>query len=148
MAGTQVLSKILDIREKEKKDAQLAYHKSVDAFEEIGTKLLKLLQKKEAAEAVYEESLSSNMHIDFIQDQLAYIARLEKNIQALQVQLQRARHNMESKQALLSEAHIETKKFEKIIEFRNNESLTQLKQAEESFMNEISIQQYLSHKNR
>ncbi|MFS0672436.1 flagellar export protein FliJ [Ornithinibacillus sp. 179-J 7C1 HS] len=148
MAGTQVLTKILDIREKEKKDAQLAYRRSVDIFEDIGTKLFNLLQKKEKAEEAYEEALSSNMHIEFIQDQLAYMERLKREIEELQVQVQQARANMESKQWILSEAHIETKKFEKIIEFRTNETVNQQKQREESFMNEISIQQYLSHKNR
>jgi flagellar protein FliJ len=145
MAGTAVLSKILDIREKEKKDAQVAYRQSVDAFEEVAMKLLELLQKKEAAESSYDEALSSSMHLDYIQDQLAYIETLNKKIDNLQVEVQQARTIMESKQQKLSEAHVETKKYEKIIEFRTNEIVEKVKKAEESFMNEISIQQFLSH---
>jgi flagellar protein FliJ len=147
MAGTQTLNKILDIREKEKKGAQLAYRESVDVFEDVGTRLLQLLQKKEAAEASYEEALTSSMNIEYIQNQLAYIESLIKKINELQVQVQQARSNMESKQLKLSEAHVETKKFEKIIEFRKKEVAFKERRAENSYMNELSIQQYLSHKN-
>lgn len=146
LSGTAVLTKILDIREREKKDAQLAYKKSVDLFEEVGTKLLKLLQRKEAVEASYEESLQSNMNLDQIQDQLAYIEILNKQIEDLQLQVQKARYNMESKQQILTDAHVETKKFEKIIEIRKTEAQEVLKRAEATFMDDISIQQYLSHK--
>ncbi|GIO26152.1 MAG TPA: flagellar export protein FliJ [Ornithinibacillus sp.] len=146
MAGTAVLSKILDIREREKKDAQIDYYKAVDVFEDIATKLFNLLQKKEAAEAAYEEALLSSMHLDFIQDQLTYIDTLTKRIDELQKQVQQARSIMEFKQQKLSEAHVETKKFEKIIEVRNNEETIMRNKMEESFMNELSIQQYLSHK--
>lgn len=146
MAGTAVLTKILDIREKEKQDAQLAYRKSVDVFEEVATELLDLLRKKEAAESSYEQGLTSNMHLNFIQDQLAYIESLEKKVSELQGKVSYARSNMEMKQQVLSDAHVETKKFEKIIEFRTSELLDKVKKVEESFMNEVSIQQYLSHK--
>ena len=146
MAGTAVLTKILDIREKEKKDAQIAYRKSVDIFEEVAIEMFDLLQKKEAAEASYEDGLISNMHLNFIQDQLAYIESLENKIAELQRKVSHARTNMEMKQQVLSDAHVETKKFEKIIEFRTSEELEKVKKAEDSFMNEISIQQYLSHK--
>jgi flagellar protein FliJ len=146
MAGTVVLTKILDIREKEKKDAQIAYRKSVDIFEEVATELFDLLRKKEAAETSYEEALTSSMYLNFIQDQLAYIETLESKITELQKKVSLARTNMETKQQVLSDAHVETKKFEKIIEFRTNEELDKVKKAEDSFMNEISIQQYLSHK--
>jgi flagellar protein FliJ len=146
MAGTAVLTKILDIREKEKQDAQLAYRKSVDVFEEVATELLDLLRKKEAAESSYEQGLTSNMHLNFIQDQLAYIESLERKVAELQGKVSYARSNMEMKQKVLSDAHVETKKFEKIIEFRTSELLEKVKKVEESFMNEVSIQQYLSHK--
>ncbi|WP_010093426.1 flagellar export protein FliJ [Ornithinibacillus scapharcae] len=146
MSGTAVLTKILDIREREKRDAELAYKRSVDLFEEVGTKLLRILQKKEAVEASYEESLRSNMNLDQIQDQLAYIESLNKHIEDLQLQVQKARYNMESKQQVLTEAHVETKKFEKIIDIRATEEQEVLKRAEATFMDDISIQQYLSHK--
>ncbi|WP_026906120.1 flagellar export protein FliJ [Paucisalibacillus globulus] len=146
MSGTAVLTKILDIREKEKKDAQIAYRKSVDTFEEVATELFELLRKKEAVETSYEEALTSSMHLNFIQDQLAYIETLETKITELQKKVSLARTNMETKQQVLSDAHVETKKFEKIIEFRTSEELDRVKKAEDSFMNEISIQQYLSHR--
>lgn len=146
LSGTAVLTKILDIREREKRDAQIAYKQAVDLFEEVGTKLLKILQKKESVEASYEESLQSNMNLDQIQDQLAYIESLNKHIEDLQYQVQQARFHMESKQQILTEAHVETKKFEKIIDIRKTEAQDVLKRAEASFMDDISIQQYLSHK--
>ncbi|WP_047981270.1 flagellar export protein FliJ [Ornithinibacillus contaminans] len=148
MAGTLALTKILDIRELEKKNAQVEYHQSVESFEQVATKLFQLLKQKESAEEMYEEALCENMDLEQIQDQIAYIETLNKRIIVLQEQVQQARTQMETKQVLLSEAHVEAKKFEKIIEFRTREELEVIKKEEKALMDDISIQQYLSHKNR
>lgn len=55
---------------------------------------------------------------------------------------------MDNKQVVLNEAYIEVKKFESIIETRKRLEAEKMEKMEKSFMDEISINQYLSHKNR
>ncbi|WP_249869784.1 flagellar export protein FliJ [Oceanobacillus saliphilus] len=148
MARTVALSKILDIRENEKKIAQKAYHQSMDSFEKIATELYTLLRKKENAEVSYDRYIHSTAPIDMIKEQAVYIERLNTQINELQKLVQKARNDMDSKQVKLSDAHIEVKKFERIIENRNDIEEKYRKKVENNFMDEISITQYLSHKNR
>lgn len=148
MAETMVFSKILSVRENEKKDAQKEYHQSMKFFEEIATKLYNLLRKKEVAEESYESYLHKTTPIDLIKGQITYLEVLNKQIVSLQNEVQKARSNMESKQSILTDAHVEVKKYEKLIEVRQQTQEGNLKKAEKAFMDEISIQQYLTHKNR
>lgn len=148
MAETVVLSKILNVREKEKNEAQKAYHQAMDFFEKVANQLYTLLKKKEAAEESYETYIHTTVSLDRIREQLAYIERLNNQIMQLQQDVQKARSEMESRQLKLTDAHVEVKKYEKIIEFRKKSEEEIFKKAEKMSMDEISIQQYLSHKNR
>lgn len=148
MAGTAALSKVLNVRELEKKNAEKDYRHSMDQFESAATKLYKVLKKKEQAEDTYASYLAEMTPIDVIKEQAEYIEVLNKQIVQLQRDVQFARNAMEQKQDILAEAHIEVKKFESIIERREAEREAQLKSEERKMMDEISIQQYLSYKNR
>nr|WP_246187681.1 flagellar export protein FliJ [Ornithinibacillus caprae] len=138
----------MNVREKEKKDAQQAYQQSVDYFERIATAMYTLLQKKERAELAYEESIQEPTQIESIIEQLNYIETLSKQIENLQRDVQLARSEMETKQSELTNAHVEVKKFEKIIEFRKRDYEKEEKRLENTMMDEVSIQQFLSCKNR
>lgn len=146
MTGTTALSKVLHIRENEKTQAQKAYQKSIDIFEEVATQLYELLRKKEKAEALYETYLQASTPIDKIREQAGYIENLSNQIITLQQEVQHARGEMESNHDHLSEAHVEVKKFEKIIQYRQEETAALIKKNEKDSMDEISIQQYLSRK--
>jgi len=148
MAGTASLSKILNVREQEKKNAEKDYRISLESFEIIATKLYNVLKKKETAEGAYDSYLQATTPIDVIKEQVAYIEVLNKQILKLQSDVQRARTVMETSQDKLAEAHIEVKKYEKIIEHRVMEREEGIRRAEKAMMDEISIQQYLSYKNR
>jgi len=52
MAETVVFSKILHVRENEKKDAQKIYYQAMDVFEKVASELYVLLKKKETAEEI------------------------------------------------------------------------------------------------
>lgn len=146
MAGTAALSKVLHIRENEKTRAQKAYQKSIDSFEEVATQLYELLRKKETAENLYETYLQQSTPIGKIREQSVYIDNLNKQIIALQQNVQHARNEMESKHEYLTDAYVEVKKFEKIIEHREEEAAELIKKSERDSMDEISIRQYLSQK--
>lgn len=142
--GTVTLTKVLNIREQEKMDAQKAYNQSLKTFEEIATRLYMLLKKKEAAEETYEVSIQDSMQIEKIRQQMDYIEILSRKIVDLERDVQKAREEMNLKHSKLENAHVEVKKFEKIIENRQQTKAEMLRKQEEATMDEISIQQYLS----
>ncbi|UFU01025.1 flagellar export protein FliJ [Radiobacillus kanasensis] len=142
MAVIQTFEKILNVREREKKEAQKAYKQSVDSFEEIATKLYELLRKKEEAESNYQTQLEKAVSIDALSSHSTYMEKLQKAIHEVQYSVNQARENMEVFQGKLTDAHIEVKKFEKMIESKKQKLSDQLKLQENSFMDEISLQQY------
>lgn len=146
MHPTQTLAKILNIREKEKKDAQLAHYESTVHFEKVATKLHSLLVEKENVEKSYEKDFGKITSIDKIREQMAYIDYLTQQIVRLQEQVNEARNTMEVKQVKLTDAHVEVKKYEKIIEFRKHEQLKSELRKERIMMDEVSTQQYVSRK--
>lgn len=148
MADTYVLTKLLDVREKEKKDAQKAYEKSLHFFEEVATRLYTLLKKKENAEASYERYLTNTVPLNKIKGQLTYIQQLNRQIMTLQKDVQTARRELEKKQQTLTDAYVEVKKFEKIIEHRKLKQENIRKKQELQAMDEASVQQFLYGKNR
>ncbi|GGJ44069.1 flagellar export protein FliJ [Virgibacillus salexigens] len=148
MAETVVLNKLLHVREREKIAAQKVYQQSIDFFEAIGTQLYELLKKKEAAEASYEASLSDMTTLEKLREQVRYIEELNHHIVRLQEEVNQARNNMESNQEQLTNAHIEMKKFEKLIETREKNEIEIQQRKEKASMDELSIYQFLNHKNR
>jgi len=148
MAETFVLSKILLVREKEKDEAQKAYFHSREFFEEIATRLYTLLRKKEDAEESYENYIQTTTPLDRIKEQIAYIEKLNKQILSLQSDVQEARNEMERKQTKLTNAYVEVKKYEKVIEKRKNAHASYIRKKENESMDEISLQRYLNKKIR
>lgn len=148
MAETKSFRKILYVREQEKMDAQKAYQQSTDSFEQIATRFYYLLKKKEDAETSYEELIQHSTTLDKVKEQAAYIEKLNKQIIYLQHEVQHAKNEMESKQSQLTNAHVEVKKFQHIIDSRNNAEAEKEKQLERNRMDAISLKQYISYKNR
>ena len=142
--GTTTLTKVLHIREMEKIDAQKAYNQSMESFEEVATRLYQLLKKKEDAEESYEESIQETTPIEIIRQQMDYIEMLSRKIVKLEQDVQNARMEMENKHGKLKDAHVEVKKFEKIIQIRKQSAKEMEKKLEKETMDEISINQYLA----
>lgn len=143
MAETIALSKILRIREKEKMDAEKSYQQSMAFFENIATRLYTLLKRKETVESSFESGMQDIIPIEKIKEQVAYIEDLNKQILNLQAEVNKARNEMDVEQSKLTDAHIEVKKFEKMIAHRKQVKKEVLQKYENEAMNEISIQQYL-----
>ena len=148
MAETKSFIKILHVREREKMDAQKSYQHSMDVFEQIATKFYHLLKKKENAEATYDALIHDSTTLDKVKEQASYIEKLNTQIVRLQSEVQQARSEMEVKQSKLTDAHVEVKKFQSIIESRHHNKLEYEKKLERKQMDELSLQQHLSYKNR
>lgn len=142
MAETAVLTKILNVREQEKIDAQKEQVEARDNFEKVATQLYTNLKTKEQAELTLETYMQESSAINYIKDQSLYIQALNKKIMSLQHHVQKARQEMENKQEVLTEAHVEVKKIEKMIEHRKAAFHAQEQKIEMMMMDEISIRQF------
>lgn len=103
-----------------------------------------MLKKKEQVEEELSLSQSRVMSIGEIQSKSNYLENLMKKAILLQEKVNEARTTMEQKRTLLTEAHIEMSKVEKLIEFRVKEIRAQRTRVENMQMDEISIQQYMA----
>lgn len=142
------LEKILHIKENEKHKAQLQHLRSVEVFEKVALNLYQLLKRKETAEQQLDDILRRKMTITELREQSAYIEQLKQEIILLQEEVNEARALMEQRKDHLTNKHIEFKKIEKIIEQRREKLKEEELRAENILMDEISIQQYMSQKNR
>ncbi|WP_186577471.1 flagellar export protein FliJ [Aquibacillus kalidii] len=148
MANVKTFQKILDYRQVQKNDAQMAYSQSVESFEAIATKLYNLLRKKEEIERQYQTYIENVGTVTTIATHYSYLEQLNKKILQLEVTVNKARNEMDIKQLALTDAHIEVKKFEKLIEQKKQKQV-QLELIEDNkVMDETSVRQFLFHKDR
>lgn len=149
MADLKTFYKIKDIRAREKKEKQKQYQEQVEIFEEKAQQLYKVLKQKEEAERQFENCLRSGtvQAMSFIQHQ-HYLERLDQAIDDLQPQVHKARLGMQTSQEKLTDAYVEVKKFEKLIENKIEKQMFHLKQEENKHMDELSMTQYLNSQNR
>ena len=149
MATLKAFTKIKDIREREKNERQVDYQSAMAVFEQVATTLYTLLKQKEEAMALFEaeQRKKTVKASSFLQHQ-RYIDSLEKQIESLQPKVQKAREAMNARQVELTDAYVEMKKFEKVID-RKLEVEKQLRKEDEfRQMDDLSMKQYLNFQNR
>lgn len=144
MTTIRAFHKILSHQERLKNQAQANYQEAVNSFEQVATKLYALLQKKERVETEYNYYLEASGTVTTLATHYAYIEQIKKQIEAVQVEVNRERFNMEKKQEKLTEAHVEVKKFEKIIEKKKSNIIALEVYQESQAMDEVSNRQYFS----
>ena len=142
MSKIKVLDKVLDVRESEKQTAQKEQLAAQNEFEKVATELYELLKSKELAEQKLHEVLTESSSIAEMKNMSLYIETLVQKIPMLQKEVQLARKKMEAKQGDLTEAHVEVKKIEKMIENRKLAEKLEEERTEKMLMDEISIRQY------
>lgn len=142
MSNTAVLEKILNVKENEKRDAQAKKIKAVEYFEKKATELYQVLKTKETAEQKFQIVMRENATITTIREQSNYISLVNQKINELQQHVQKARMVMEEKQEAFTDAHVEVKKIEKLIEIREKEQQELIQKQEMLQMDEISLRQF------
>lgn len=108
--------KILDVKEQEKTESEMAYKESIQVFEEIATKLYDLLKKKEELIAYQQGRLQVGSSIDEINHYSKFIDSLEKTIEDVQQKVVQARAKMNWHEQKLLEKNLEVRKYEKMRE--------------------------------
>lgn len=109
-------AKILNVREQEKTETEMAYKEAVSAFEKIATKLYDLLKKKEDTMDTQNNQLAQGLSINHIHHYSNYIDALQKSIDKLQTEVIQARAKMNWFEEKLLEKSLEVRKFEKMKE--------------------------------
>lgn len=142
MSNLTTLIKIEQLRKDEKNQALLEQRKAVDQFEMIAKQLYEQLKTKERAEATLTKYIQTEV-IGKIREQTVYIDMLQQKVNVLQHKVQIARENMEQKQQIVTEKHIELKKIEKMIELRKERAKKEAALMEMKQMDEISLNRYI-----
>ncbi|PYZ93145.1 flagellar export protein FliJ [Salipaludibacillus keqinensis] len=137
------LEKVLEVKDFEKTDAELAYTESVKHFEGVATKLYELLKRKEELILANERKLEKGLTISMIQLNEETISYLQKEIDHLQVNTQEARKRMNEKERYLTFKSIDLKKYEKMKEIKKTQYIENEKRTEQRFLDEISVQQFV-----
>ncbi|MFP7169127.1 flagellar export protein FliJ [Terribacillus sp. 7520-G] len=145
MADTKIFEKILRMKERERKAAQQAFAEKQQQFESAATTLYELLKKKEGAEEQLSKGLAASVPIQRLSEHHAFLESINRQIDRAQIAVQFARNAMMEKQELLSEAYIEVKKIEKLLEKKRQEAWRKLQDEEKRQMDDISIRQFLAN---
>lgn len=143
MSNTIALKKILDLRNEEKNKALLEQKEAIDQFEKVAKQLYTQLKTKETAESTLKKMYERSEIILKIREQTIYIDAVQNRINELQKQVQIARNDMERKQHIVTEKHVELKKVEKMIEKREEKAKKEAALLEMKQMDEISLNQYI-----
>lgn len=146
MNDTVAFHKILQFRENEKKRAEQLHQQSIQAFEKIAMQMYEMLKKKEATEQAYENNIQKMVQLTTMDQTVRYIEQLNGHIAHIQQQVNDARNEMDHRQQLVTSAHMEMKKVEKLIEKRTEAYNQQITQEENAFMDELSMQQFFKRK--
>lgn len=146
MSKTKTLDKLHKLKERGLSEAEKQYRRAVDYFEEVGEELYKILKKKETVQATIQDQMKSGFKIFDLYQYDQYHQSLIEQENYWQMKVHQARVNMNKKQDNLTQIHQEVKKFEKLIEKKNEEIKQEIKKIDMKFIDEISVQQYLRQK--
>lgn len=113
---TYRFEKILTVKDQEKTESELAFKESIQAFEEIATKLYDLLKKKEDLIHYQQERLKVGSSIDEVNHYSKFIDSMEKTIADVQQKVVQARAKMNWHEQKLLEKNLEVRKYEKMRE--------------------------------
>ena len=137
--------KILTIKEKEKNDSESKYSKALKEFETEAENLYQVLKKKEELLDSQSEQLKRGLSVQQVRHNQHFMENHEKMIAHYQKRVVDTRSKMQFYHQLLIEKNVEVKKYEKIKEKDYQRYFNEMKYEENRQMDEISIQQYMSH---
>ncbi len=130
----------MELKEREKVDAEAEYSFSVRHFEKVATDLYDLLKKKEEIESSARNQMSTGVSIFMLQQTENQLLRIQQGIVEYQRSTQIARSKMTEKQEQLITASVELKKYEKMKEQKFMEFQIEQKSIDSRQMDEISVQ--------
>ncbi|MBY0026547.1 flagellar export protein FliJ [Priestia aryabhattai] len=141
------LSKIMAIKSNEKDELLSQYNHSLQLFETAGERLYEKLKEKEKLIEQHTGKMKQGLSILEITSFQQFLISAERVIERLQQEVMFARQQMNLKKLKLEEKNIEVKKYEKLKKRDYDSYITAEKQLEAKQMDELSLQQYMLHRN-
>ncbi|MEE6131311.1 flagellar export protein FliJ [Priestia sp. GS2] len=141
------LAKVMTIKQDEKNRLLAQYNESVQYFEQVGQKLYDKLKQKEELLEVQAKKFKSGLIISEIKFFQQALESVEVTIANLQRDVMLARQQMSMRELKLQEKNIECKKYEKLKDKSYTSYLKTQGDAESKQMDEISLQQFMLHRN-
>ncbi len=135
------------IKSNEKDELLSQYNQSLQQFETAGEKLYKKLKEKETLIEQHTDKMKQGLSILEITSFQQFLTSAERVIERLQQEVMFARQQMNLKKLKLEEKNIEVKKYEKLKKRDYDSYITAEKQLEAKQMDELSLQQYMLHRN-
>ncbi|MFS3929026.1 flagellar export protein FliJ [Priestia aryabhattai] len=141
------LAKVMTIKQDEKNRLLAQYNESVQYFEQVGQELYDKLKQKEELLEVQAKKFKSGLVISEIKFFQQALESVEVTIANLQRDVMLARQQMSMRELKLQEKNIECKKYEKLKDKSYTSYLKTQGDAESKQMDEISLQQFMLHRN-
>ncbi len=107
---------VMNVKQQEKTQTEIAYKEATKSFEDVATKLYNLLKKKEDLIDFQEKKLAKGSTIDEIHHYSRFLDSIEKTINETQQKVIHARSKMEWHKDKLLEKSLEYRKYEKMKE--------------------------------
>jgi flagellar protein FliJ len=137
----------MTIKQDEKNRLLAQYNESVQYFEQVGQELYDKLKQKEELLEVQAKKFKSGLVISEIKFFQQALESVEVTIANLQRDVMLARQQMSMRELKLQEKNIECKKYEKLKDKSYTSYLKTQGDAESKQMDEISLQQFMLHRN-
>lgn len=131
------LDKVLAIREKEKNLSELEYADAQKQFERAAWKLYELLKKKENLEAQYSDKMQAGVTVNVLRQYHDHLESLQGLIIQEQLNVNRAKFEMERKQEVIVQKSVEVKKYTSLKDKHYAAYTKQLKQDENKQLDEL-----------
>ncbi|KSU89786.1 flagellar export protein FliJ [Priestia veravalensis] len=137
----------MTVKQDEKNRLLAQYNESVQYFEQVGQRLYDKLKQKEEMLELQAKKLKSGLAVSEIKFFQQALESIEATIARLQRDVMLARQQMSMKELKLQEKNIECKKYEKLKDKSYTSYLKTQGDAESKQMDEISLQQFMLHRN-
>jgi flagellar export protein FliJ len=133
---------MLELKEKEKENAQLLMAKAIQSQETIEDRLNEISNKITVVEAQIDMKQNQKIPIKELQMSETYIGQLKKRLHLEQIQLSMAKKNVEKKQEVLRETLKEEQTWFLLKEKKELEYFEQQKIEEQNQLDEIASRLY------
>lgn len=136
--------KVLNLREQERDETEMAYKEAIEEFEKIATQLYDQMKKKENVLEEQQQRMTTGFSIDDLHSYSRFINTLDLTIDHIQQEVMKSRSKMNWYESQLLEKNIEVKKFEKMKEIGKEQYDAEMEHVETNRIDELSTMKFRS----
>lgn len=133
---------VLNLREQEKNETEMAYKEAIRQFEEVARELYDQLKKKETVLEEQQQRMATGFSIDDLHHYSRFVASLDKKIDVMQQEVIKSRSKMNWYENQLLEKNIEVKKYEKMKEKGQQQYKAEMEQLEANRIDELATMKF------